>query len=90
MRGCYFVSFSKNKFLEIKNFSVALGRRQSNLLSIKKSLQIYIPETLPGAKELSRKCEELYLDNVDVGQPREITKAFLRVSQNHLFFKLKT
>jgi hypothetical protein len=58
--------------------SVALGRSQADLMSLRKYLQIYIPDETAEAVAKRKRFEQFYLKGVDTENPKEMSIAFLR------------
>lgn len=58
---------------------LALGRRQSDVISLRKYLQIHIPSELPNAEALRKRCEHIYLDGIDINNTVQMSTAFLRL-----------
>ncbi|CAK5091316.1 unnamed protein product [Meloidogyne enterolobii] len=57
----------------------ALGRRQSDIVSLRKYLQIHIPEEIPNFDEKRGRCERLYLDGINIKNSSQVSTAFLRL-----------
>uniref|UniRef100_A0A1I8B4P9 COesterase domain-containing protein n=1 Tax=Meloidogyne hapla TaxID=6305 RepID=A0A1I8B4P9_MELHA len=57
----------------------ALGRRQSDIVSLRKYLQIHIPKEIPNFVEIRERCEKLYLDGINRKDSSQMSTAFLRL-----------
>ncbi|CAD5218158.1 unnamed protein product [Bursaphelenchus okinawaensis] len=63
---------------------VALGRAQSDMISLEKQLAVQIPETLPEAEELREEARGIYLRDVDSRNKVDVAKAFVRMYSDTL------
>lgn len=63
----------------LKYYLDALGKSQADHNSIKKFLQIQIPDTLPNYTKLREEAFSLYTDGIDFSKSEQVARAFIKV-----------